>query len=366
MELSLFYFADDAAGAGRRDRYRLLLDGARFADAHDFSAVWTPERHFHPFGGLYPSPAVTSAAVAAVTASVRIRAGSVVLPLHDPVRVAEEWSVIDNLSGGRVGISFASGWHAVDFALAPDVYAERKRRLPDAIATVQALWRGETITRRDGAGNYVPLRIFPPPVQPALPTWVTSSGSEETCRLAGRLGANLLTHLLGQTPEVLAGNIAAYRESFREACGQNRRGHVTLMLHTFLGRDREAVRSAIRTPFSSYLRSSFDLVTTWAASVGDEFDPAELTEADVDFMVRRAFDRYFETSGLFGTVGDAARMLDRLAGIGVDEVACLIDFGLATEDVLGGLELLAELVQAPSRSPDHPSAPAASSRTTPS
>ena len=70
-------------GDGRvATEYRLLLDGARFADAHGFAAVWTPERHFHAFGGLYPNPAVTGAAVAAVTSRVSIRAGSVVLPLH--------------------------------------------------------------------------------------------------------------------------------------------------------------------------------------------------------------------------------------------------------------------------------------------
>ena len=68
-----------------------------------FKAVWTPERHFHAFGGLYPNPAVTSAAVAAITTRVRVRAGSVVLPLHNPIRVAEEWAVVDNLSQGRVG-----------------------------------------------------------------------------------------------------------------------------------------------------------------------------------------------------------------------------------------------------------------------
>ena len=55
-----------------------------------------------------------------VTERIEIRAGSVVLPLHNPIRCAEDWSVVDNLSNGRVGLSFASGWHANDFALAPD------------------------------------------------------------------------------------------------------------------------------------------------------------------------------------------------------------------------------------------------------
>src|SRR5690348_14609600 len=108
MDFSLFYFATTDDG-GFSDKYRLLIEGAKFADAHGFTAVWTPERHFHEFGGLYPNPSVTSAAIATVTERVQIRAGSVVLPLHDPLLVAEEWAVVDNLSHGRVSISFASG-----------------------------------------------------------------------------------------------------------------------------------------------------------------------------------------------------------------------------------------------------------------
>src|SRR6185503_13150156 len=94
LRFSLFYFADAEAGS-REDKYRLYLEGARFADTHGFEAIWTPERHFHENGGLYPNPAVLSAALATLTKNVRLRAGSVALPLHHPLRVAEEWSVVD-------------------------------------------------------------------------------------------------------------------------------------------------------------------------------------------------------------------------------------------------------------------------------
>ena len=118
VDFSLFYFASGGSEQSA-DQYRLLLDGARVADSHGFAAVWTPERHFHRFGGLYPNPSVSSAAIAAITERIQIRAGSVVLPLHHPIRVTEEWAVVDNLSNGRVGVSFASGWQPEDFVLAP-------------------------------------------------------------------------------------------------------------------------------------------------------------------------------------------------------------------------------------------------------
>src|SRR5262249_28118107 len=152
----------------------------------------------HSFGGLYPNPSVVGAAVAAVTKNVQVRAGSVVSPLHHPVRIAEEWSVVDNLSHGRVGVSFATGWHDRDFTLAPVNFAERKNVMKRNIETVRQLWRGETLEFPGGRGNNVGIKIYPRPVQKELPVWITAAGNPETFKLAGEMGAGVLTHLLGQ------------------------------------------------------------------------------------------------------------------------------------------------------------------------
>jgi natural product biosynthesis luciferase-like monooxygenase protein len=345
VDISLFYFADDAEADDRK--YRLLLEGARFADTHGFAAVWTPERHFHPFGGLYPNPAVTGAAVAAVTERVAVRAGSVVAPLHHPIRIAEEWSVVDNISGGRVGLSFASGWHAVDFAIRPEAYETRKDVLAETVETVRRLWRQEPLDLTDGAGQPASVRIYPAPVQKELPVWLTCAGNPDTFRAAGQMGVGVLTHLLGQDIEDLAKKIALYREAIPAGPGgSGRPGHVVLMLHTFLGEDREEVREVVREPFSAYLRSSIGLSLRAAGDVFPGVDPNDLDPEDVTFLIQRSFDRYFETGGLFGTVDDGMTALGILDEIGVDEVACLIDFGVDTDRVLGGLEHLDRLNRA--------------------
>ena len=182
LAFSLYYFASDDA-ENPNEKYKLLLDGARFADERGFAAVWTPERHFHPFGGIYPNPAVTGAAVAAITERVQIRAGSVVMPLQNPLRVAEEWSVVDNLSRGRAAISFASGWQPNDFVLAPEQYQQRKEVMLKGIEEVRKLWRGEGVRLSNGVGRQVEVRIHPRPVQAELPFWLTSSGSAESFRI---------------------------------------------------------------------------------------------------------------------------------------------------------------------------------------
>ncbi|MDQ6673653.1 MAG: LLM class flavin-dependent oxidoreductase [Chloroflexota bacterium] len=351
---SLFYFAADA-GEETGGKYRLLLEGAKFADTHGFEAIWTPERHFHPFGGLYPNPALTSAAVAVITTRIAIRAGSVVLPLHNPIRCAEEWSVVDNLSNGRVGLSFASGWHASDFALAPDNFKDRRELMARGIERVRALWRGEAVPATSGDGKPIEVKMYPPPVQREPQIWVTASGSPETFAMAGRSGASILTNLLVMKPEELVANVAVYRNAYRQA-GHSGDGHVTLMLHTFVGQNQEEVRRKVRQPFLEYLRTSTDLINkarwelTAFAKADDRVAPGgvtmnldELSKEDMDAILDHAFERYFATAGLFGTPESCLATVDRLGDLGVDELACLIDFGVDSDSVLASLPHLDEL-----------------------
>ena len=319
VTFSLFYFAagEDAASDG----YRLLLESARFADRNGFEAVWTPERHFHAFGGAYPNPSVAGAALAAITKHVGIRAGSVVLPLHSPIRVAEEWSVVDNLSRGRVAISFAAGWQPNDFVLNPSAYANAKEELPRNIELVQRLWRGETVTMPGHDGAPVEVRTLPRPVQAELPVWLTSAGSPATFERAGTLGVNVLTHLLGQSVEQLAENIARYRAAWR-AAGHEGEGRVTLMMHTYLDRDADIAREVAREPMKGYLGTAVGLLRDVASAFptfagrGKDTDDLfkSLSPEEMDQLLEMAAHRYLSTSGLFGTPDDAAAIVEDVSG----------------------------------------------------
>lgn len=352
LDFSAFYFSSNDSGGGP-EHYRLLFEGARFADEHGFAAVWTPERHFHEFGGLYPNPSVMSAALAMVTKKVGLRAGSCVSPLHSPIRIAEEWSVVDNLSNGRVGISFASGWQPNDFAIRPEAFRDRKQQMFDDIDVVRRLWRGERVQFKGGVGKDVGVSTLPRPVQPELPIWVTAAGNPETFEAAGAIGANLLTHLLGQTFEEVAEKIRVYRVA-REKAGHAGRGIVSLMLHTFVSNDAQYVKETVRQPMKEYLRSAVGLVKQAAWSFptfkqkfeGEDFAPDKLTEEEMDSLLEYAFERYYKMSGLFGTVEDATRIAQQVREIDVDDIACLIDFGVETETVLKNLPFLAQVLTA--------------------
>jgi len=375
MKLGMFFWGNDD-GPGPQ-KYRLLLECAKFADEQGFSSVWTPERHFHAFGGPYPNAATISAAIAVATSRIDIRSGCVVLPLHHPIRVAEEWAVVDNLSDGRVGIGVAAGWMPNDFVIRPESYDDKKKVMLEGVETLRKLWRGDPVPFRNGKGELTETVTLPRPVQPEVPIWITTAGNPESYEQAGEAGAHLLTHLLGQTVEEVAEKIALYRAARAKAGFDPETGVVTLMLHTFVGDDDEEVRELVRGPMKSYLGSAVSLVAKYAwtfptyqrpgEQTEDELDKlteddiASLTADEADTILEHAFERYFETSGLFGTPERCLGMIDRLKAIGVDEVGCLMDYGVPTDRVLESLpqlNRLRELVSAPPSTTEGASGPA--------
>lgn len=317
MDLSLFYFADDSARQGA-ERYDLLLRGARFADSRGFAAVWTPERHFHRFGGNYPNPAVTGAAVAAVTERVAVRAGSVVAPLHEPEQIAKDWWLVNTSSNGRAGVSLASGWNRGDFVLNPTGFDDRVRSTTEVVRTLRKLW----------ADHF-------PASDTGFPLWLSSGGSPDTFAAAGRLGVGVLTHLASQTPAVLAQRIREYRAAFR-AAGHPGSGHVALMLHAYVGRDAARVEQEVRGPLEEYLMSAMALMRP----ADDPESDARTRSARARLAVQPAYEKYVNGCSLIGAVDQTFSVAEEFSRIGVDEIACLIDFGLPAESVLAGLEYL--------------------------
>ena len=335
IQFSLYYFGNYPA-AYSEDKYRLILESAKYADEHGFAAVWLPERHFHAVGGFSPNPSLLAAALARDTQRIALRGGSVVLPLHHPVRVAEEWSVVDNLSHGRVGISIASGWHPNDFIFAPERFERRREICLEDLQTIQRLWRGETLPMRAGAGGDFDVRLFPLPVQKTLPVWLTCIHEESFVR-AGELGAGVLGYLMNQSVDELAGKIAKYREAYSAAGHDPAGAQVTVLVHTFLGDDAQSAREQARGPLREYLRSYLD---NSQKRLESQNGAAHVEQDDIEYLLDKSFADYVNGKALIGTPETCAAVVDRLREIGVDEVGCFIDFGVDPAMVLHSLPRL--------------------------
>jgi natural product biosynthesis luciferase-like monooxygenase protein len=339
MKLSISFFGT-YPDVATKAAYDLMLEACRRADRHGFIAAWFPERHFDPLGALSPNPALLAAAVSRETTRLRLRAGSVVLPLHHPVRVAEEWAMVDQLSDGRVEVAFASGWHAQDFVLMPDAFADRKGNMWRASEEVRALWRGEALSLIDGEGERVAVKCFPRPIQAELPVWFTALGDPATFREAACRKAGVLTNLIQQDATQLAEKIALYR-SERAAIGLDpASGRVAVLMHCFVAERAEDARALAEAPLARYLESTAQLAArTVRGGMGKAID--NLSDDDRAFLFGRAVQRYINKQSLIGSPEQLRERIEALTAIGVDEIACFVDFGLAPADILRGIDTLA-------------------------
>jgi natural product biosynthesis luciferase-like monooxygenase protein len=169
-----------------------------------------------------------------------------------------------------------------------------------------------------------------------LPFWVTVA-SERTWLRAGEIGANVLT-AFSTSLDDLKESIQRYRQARMENGHDPRTGIVSLMLHTYIGTDEEHVRSSVEKPMKNYLQA---YINQFKPMVGDNVvDPSA---PEMQGLLDTVFERYFDHASLLGTPEKCTALIEQLASAGVNDLACLLDFGLDYETTMEGLHRLAAL-----------------------
>jgi len=174
------------AGTSTAERYRAALDMAEWADEHGFGAIILSEHHGSADGYL-PSPLTMAAAVAGRTRQVRILVAALIAPFYDPLRLAEDAAVVDNLSGGRLSLVIGAGYVPAEFAMFGVEPRERVRRSVDAIAALRGAWSGEPFEYRGRT-----VRVTPAPCTPGGPGLLMGGSSAGAARRAARLGIGFM------------------------------------------------------------------------------------------------------------------------------------------------------------------------------
>ncbi len=311
---------------------------AKRADKLGLYGMWTPERHFSEIGAPFSSPAVIMAALAGVTDKLVLGAGSLVLPLHHTVKIAEQWSTLDCFYPGRIRFSVASGWHPNDFIFSPENYANRKKILFDKVRELKDIWREGVYQAINGVGEMCSVQVFPRPIQKECPLWITVADDSEVCAEAGRLGCHLLTHLLMQDIDSLAEKLELYRQNLLEFGFDPTQKQVTVMLHTYIHSEPGMAYKKAKKPLEEYFHAHLRLL---ANMQGD----SQTTESFTADYFETKVKNFVENKCLIGTPKNCMKLLHQLKAIGVTEIATLVDFGLSEEDVLEGVESIALLAK---------------------
>jgi alkanesulfonate monooxygenase SsuD/methylene tetrahydromethanopterin reductase-like flavin-dependent oxidoreductase (luciferase family) len=195
-------YTDPAEGAAR---YRAAVDMAVYAEQQGFDVVSLEEHHCADNGWL-ASPLTLAAMIAARTERIRISVTALLVPLYDPIRLAEDIAVIDVVSGGRLSFTAGMGYRPIEYHATGRSFADRGRLMDEAIETLLRAWRGEPFDYR---GQRV--RVTPRPVSQPHPLILIGGQSRAAARRAARFG--LPFHPPLHLPELEA----AYHEALARA-----------------------------------------------------------------------------------------------------------------------------------------------------
>lgn len=169
-------------GAENMSRYRAALDMAEYADEHGFTAVACEEHHLARNGWL-PSPLILAAAVAGRTHRVRINVSALLVPLYDPVRLAEDIAVLDNLSSGRFSFVAGLGYRESEYRALDRQWSQRGKSMDDCLGILMKAWSGEPFER-----NGQTVRTTPLPYTKPHPVIFIGGMSAAAARRAARFG----------------------------------------------------------------------------------------------------------------------------------------------------------------------------------
>jgi alkanesulfonate monooxygenase SsuD/methylene tetrahydromethanopterin reductase-like flavin-dependent oxidoreductase (luciferase family) len=170
------------AGTTVAERYAAAIEMAEWADGLGCLSVGVSEHHGSDDGYL-PSPVPVIAAMAARTSNVRFTIAALIAPFHDPLRLAEDLVVLDNLTKGRLDVIVAGGYVHEEFEMFGVPMRERPRRVTELVGVLKGAFSGEPFEFRGRT-----VHVTPPPYRPGGPTLIMGGSGEAAARRAARLG----------------------------------------------------------------------------------------------------------------------------------------------------------------------------------
>lgn len=178
-----------------------IATAARHAEALGFSDVWVSDHVVHPAAQDYPSPylydpMMALAWAAAVTTRVGLGTSVLVVPMHEPVALANQLASLDSLSAGRLRVAVGVGWSEAEYAALGADFATRGARLDEALAMFRVLWRDDPASFHGRFRSFDDIRLLPKPAGP-IPIWC-GGGSEAAYRRGVRAADGF--QLIGLTP----------------------------------------------------------------------------------------------------------------------------------------------------------------------
>ncbi len=301
--------------------YKNTLEQVKLAEDLNFDSAWISEHHFLE-DGYCPSPAVIAGAMAAVTSKIRIGSSGIILPLHNPLKVAEDAAVVDNISNGRFDLGVVLGYRKEEFEGMGVPMSQRPSRMDEGIEVLEKALSGEAFTYEGKRHKFENATLTPKPVQNPIPLYI-GAFEEPAIRRAGRYGYPLLIGP-GRTVDMVRDTLAYYNDEAKKVGRSTDDIEHILLRETFVSPDRDkAIEGG-----NNFIISMYKFYYT----LGVKMFVRGQQLKDIDDPL---FEHLAEERFIIGTPEDCIKEIEMYRDeLGINYISCRMVFPQASHEII--------------------------------
>lgn len=309
MEFGVFHEFPSLDHRPDHEAFAEALDVVDGAERWGLDVMWLAELHFDPARSVLSSPMCVASAIAARTERMKIGIAVQVLPLCNPLRIAEEAATVDQLSQGRLIFGVGRSGVAKTYEAYNVPYAESKDRFNETLGIIETAWANRVFSHRGRYFQFDDVTVTPRPFQTPGPPIRVAATSADTFVTMGELGKPIFLAIRHEDARMFAPAIATYRDAWRQA-GHPGDGEVYLRAPGFLAASSDAARDQYEASLTHYYRAQGALLADSARRAG--VDGANRRARTSERLMTITYDEALAGSVLIGTPDQVA---ERIAGL---------------------------------------------------
>jgi natural product biosynthesis luciferase-like monooxygenase protein len=327
------------------DYFGQSLRLAARADELGYDSIKTVEHYFHDYGGHSPNPIVLLSAIAARTRRIRLITGAVIPAFNNPIKLAGELAMLDNISNGRLDAGFGRAFIPREFKVFGIKMDESRARFEEGIDVISRLWIQELLSYEGRFHRFQNVRLMPRPVQkPHPPIWIAAVATKESFIWAGRRGYHIMIVPFASNLDLVRELVQSYRDAWREAGHPPGAEQIQSSLHCYIAETHPKAIEGFKRPVERYVEVFSEAVRSWEGQASSQYAGYEkLVEAIGALTPEKMIDSH---TALVGTPAEVIEQIEfNRKLIGEHEPSMQINFGGNSErEAFRTLELFASAV----------------------
>jgi alkanesulfonate monooxygenase SsuD/methylene tetrahydromethanopterin reductase-like flavin-dependent oxidoreductase (luciferase family) len=325
VKFGLFFQAPEAPGQSHAERYGEMLDLIALADSLGFHVAWLAELHFGGAFSLLSNPLMAVPVIAQRTRRIRIGTAVSLLPLHQPLGLAEQAATADLLSGGRLEFGVGRGSIPSQFHGFGVSVSENRGRFDEALEVIRLAWTKERFSYHGTYYQVEDVSVVPRPVQRPYPPIRVAVHSGESFAHIGDLGLPIYSGTTTTPMPQLREYMALYRDRLTAGGHTWQPDQMALMLPVHVGDAGPAARDAMRPGVRKYYQNLEAIFSALPDSYVDHLPRLKIIR---DILANVPYEKFFRDQAVFG---DTAEVIDRLQAaveeFSLSQVICWFDQG---------------------------------------